>query len=93
MRWYQELEEEGKYSMHKTVGVLFNRNKKSTRNRQVNNHKLVSLDIVSLFTNVPIQLAQDYINQSYDILNTTIPKEFILNTIKFIFSGCVWWIK
>lgn len=36
--------------------------------------------------NVPIKLALEHINQHYDNLNTTIPKELIINIINFIFD-------
>lgn len=49
-------------------------------------HKLASLDAVSLFTNVPIDLAAESISKRWNWIsnNTPIPKEEFLTAIRFV---------
>jgi len=48
----------------------------------------VSLDVISLFTNIPIDLIIDLLNEKWSLIerHTTIPKQELLNAIKFILN-------
>jgi len=52
-------------------------------------HSLFSLDVVSLFTNVPLNLALDSINRRWEHVErfTKIIKEEFLSSIEFILSS------
>lgn len=43
-------------------------------------HRLVSLDAVSLFTNIPIHLGLGIVNRGFDHIDVNIPKEHYLET-------------
>jgi len=50
---------------------------------------LISLDVVSLFTNVPLDLAIDSINKRWNYIerHTTISKNEFIRAIKFILDS------
>lgn len=52
-----------------------------------NNSKLISLDVASLFTNVPLDLALHYISSKFHLIDTCIPKIEFLAMIRFIFES------
>ncbi|XP_029674796.1 uncharacterized protein LOC115242551 [Formica exsecta] len=53
------------------------------------NFKLISLNVVSLFTNVPIDLAMDSINNRWNHINNNcnIPRDEFLNAIRFVLDS------
>lgn len=51
--------------------------------------KLNSLDVVSLYTNTPLQLAIKYLNINFQIINTSISKKNLISMISFIFNNSV----
>jgi len=57
--------------------------------RVENDDVLISLDVTSLFTNVPLNLAMDGIESRWPLIqpHTKIPKDEFLFAIKFIFSS------
>lgn len=56
---------------------------------ETQNHKLISLDIVSLFTNTPIEIALKYLESHFQELNSTIPFNILHNLINFVFNNSV----
>lgn len=52
-------------------------------------HKLISLDVTSLFTNVPLDLAIEDIDKRWSLTekNTNIQKEDFISSIRFILSS------
>jgi len=50
---------------------------------------LASLDVVSLFTNVPIEHVYDTISDRWNLIerNTSIPKEDFINAIKLVLES------
>lgn len=55
----------------------------------LNSPKLISFNVVSLFTNVSLNLVTDYISHNYEVLNTTMPKDFLISIISFILDSSV----
>lgn len=49
------------------------------------NFDLNSLDVISLFTNIPIELALQGIKNRQSVIKNNIPQEEFLNALKFIF--------
>lgn len=56
---------------------------------ELQNYKLISLDVVSLFTNTPIDIALKYIDNHFQELNSTIPINNLHNLINFVFNNSV----
>lgn len=54
------------------------------------NYILISLDVISLFTNIPLQLLLDIIEQKWDLVksHTTLSLHSMLELIKFTFNNC-----
>src|SRR6195952_1718627 len=59
--------------------------------------EIYSLDVESLFTNTPVEVAIDYINENYELLDLNIPKmhfieiiNFILNSVIFSYNGTLY---
>lgn len=52
-------------------------------------HVVVSLDVVSLFTNIPVELAISSVNNKWDTIskNTNIPNDVFLQLIEFVFNS------
>ena len=52
-------------------------------------HKLISLDVKSLFTNVPLDLVIQSLDKRYNIINTNckMPYNEIIDTIKFLYNN------
>ena len=55
------------------------------------NYVLLSLDVVSLFTNIPLTLVTEIINEKWNLLEdvTPIDKSLLLNIITFLFESSV----
>ncbi|XP_044759503.1 uncharacterized protein LOC123317202 [Coccinella septempunctata] len=55
-----------------------------------NDYVLISLDVVSLFSNIPVQLAVSAIEKRWDEikLHTSIPKDRFIAIVRFLFSSC-----
>lgn len=53
-----------------------------------NSDKLVSFDVTSLFTNIPISLVIEIIQNNWNLIehNTTIPKTEFINALKWVFN-------
>jgi len=53
------------------------------------NYELVSLDVVSLFTNIPMELAIASLNNRWEQINrgTTIPKEEFLMALRMVMDS------
>jgi len=52
-------------------------------------HDLVSLDVVLLFTNVPIDMVMEILDNRWNLIesHTKIPKEEFLNAVKFTLNS------
>jgi len=52
---------------------------------------LASLDVVSLFTNVPIEYVYEGISKRWNLIecNTTIPKEEFISAIKLVLESTI----
>jgi len=63
--------------------------KKLDGTRLNDDHKLVSLDVVSLFTNIPMELAITSLNNRWEQINrgTTIPKEEFLIAVRMVMDS------
>src|SRR6195952_286644 len=51
--------------------------------------EIYSLDVESLFTNTPVEVAIDYISENYEQLNLDIPKQHLIETISFILNSVI----
>jgi len=62
---------------------------KSLSGRILNSDVLISLDVTSFFTNVPLDLAIDSISRRWTYIqhNTKIPKNEFILAIKFVLSS------
>ncbi|KYN04662.1 hypothetical protein ALC62_04466 [Cyphomyrmex costatus] len=65
---------------------------KQISNKKINNSdSIISLDVTSLFTNIPYNLIIDSISKRWNYIEqkTTIPKNEFINQIKMFFSRCL----
>lgn len=51
------------------------------------NPNLISFDVKSLFPNVPIDLASKYFNSHYNSINCSLPKDVVVQLVKFVFDN------
>ena len=56
-----------------------------------NNYKMISLDVVSLFTNVPLELVSEIINEKWSDISTytKLTKSEIIKALKLVFNNTV----
>ena len=80
--------------LFKTIPKADNYNKNSfqlveklKRLRPTGDHKLISLDMTSLFTNVPMDIAIDCVNEQWNFISKdcSLPKNELLEAIRFGF--------
>ena len=52
-------------------------------------HKLILLDVISLFTNVPIEIAVDCVNEQWSFISKdcSLPKNEFLGAIRFVLDS------
>jgi len=66
---------------------------RNTNFEDSNDLKLVSFDVVSLYTNTSVNIAIDHVNENYDTLQTSISKEKLIELIKFICNNATFSFK